>query len=287
MVKSHVECSPDLTWALVQKANVFVRRSRSATRQKTFRSFSAETNNPQRVAAPTSTRCVRLPSPATRSAAAEKTARLRASVLGTAGVSPAAPGRSRVAPRRRARLDRRKTLSAKTPTAHANSPRFLFPVCLRPRARRRRHQGCRRQEPHRGRHDRRRQVHVRQGALPAAGEDRRQPLRRGRPGPHGTSETPFDAFMHAFFAPRARASFLSKPVAPERANSDLGVLDPLADPQVDALKKIPPWRAPAAPRRRWPSESSLARDDADAFCVLEGGCLPTRFLHRTETLGRR
>ena len=45
MVKSHVECSPDLTWALVQKANVFVRRSRSATRQKTFRSFSAETNN--------------------------------------------------------------------------------------------------------------------------------------------------------------------------------------------------------------------------------------------------
>ena len=45
MVKSHVECSPDLTWALVQKANVFVRRSRSATRQKTHRSFSAETNN--------------------------------------------------------------------------------------------------------------------------------------------------------------------------------------------------------------------------------------------------
>ena len=45
MVKSHVECSPDLTWALVQKQNVFVRRSRSATRQKTFRSFSAETNN--------------------------------------------------------------------------------------------------------------------------------------------------------------------------------------------------------------------------------------------------
>ena len=45
MVKSHVDCSPDLTWALVQKSNVFVRRSRSATRQKTFRSFSAETNN--------------------------------------------------------------------------------------------------------------------------------------------------------------------------------------------------------------------------------------------------
>jgi hypothetical protein len=45
MVKSHVDCSPDLTWALVQKQNVFVRRSRSATRQKTFRSFSAETNN--------------------------------------------------------------------------------------------------------------------------------------------------------------------------------------------------------------------------------------------------
>ena len=45
MVKSHVECSPDLTWSLIQKQNVFVRRSRSATRQKTFRSFSAETNN--------------------------------------------------------------------------------------------------------------------------------------------------------------------------------------------------------------------------------------------------
>uniref|UniRef100_A0A7S0DB73 Ribosomal eL28/Mak16 domain-containing protein n=1 Tax=Micromonas pusilla TaxID=38833 RepID=A0A7S0DB73_MICPS len=45
MVKSHVDCSPDLTWALVQKQNVFVRRSRSATRQKTHRSFSAETNN--------------------------------------------------------------------------------------------------------------------------------------------------------------------------------------------------------------------------------------------------
>lgn len=45
MVKSHVDCSPDLTWALVQKHNVFVRRSRSATRQKTFRSFSAEANN--------------------------------------------------------------------------------------------------------------------------------------------------------------------------------------------------------------------------------------------------
>ena len=44
MVKSHVECSPDLT-SLIQKQNVFVRRSRSATRQKTFRSFSAETNN--------------------------------------------------------------------------------------------------------------------------------------------------------------------------------------------------------------------------------------------------
>ena len=45
MVKSHVDVSPDLTWALVQKQNVFVRRSRSATRQKTFRSFSAEKNN--------------------------------------------------------------------------------------------------------------------------------------------------------------------------------------------------------------------------------------------------
>lgn len=45
MVKSHVDCSPDLTWALVQSQNVFVRRSRSATRQKTFRSFSAEKNN--------------------------------------------------------------------------------------------------------------------------------------------------------------------------------------------------------------------------------------------------
>ena len=45
MVKSHVDCSPDLTWALVQKQNVFVRRSRSATRQKAFRSFSAEKNN--------------------------------------------------------------------------------------------------------------------------------------------------------------------------------------------------------------------------------------------------
>ena len=45
MVKAHVECSSDLTWLLIQKQNVFVRRSRSATRQKTFRSFSSETNN--------------------------------------------------------------------------------------------------------------------------------------------------------------------------------------------------------------------------------------------------
>lgn len=45
MVKSHVAISSDLTWALVQKNNVFVRRSRSATRQKCFRSFSAEANN--------------------------------------------------------------------------------------------------------------------------------------------------------------------------------------------------------------------------------------------------
>jgi len=45
MVKSVVECSPDLTWALVAKNNVFIRRSRSATRQKCFRSFSAEAAN--------------------------------------------------------------------------------------------------------------------------------------------------------------------------------------------------------------------------------------------------
>jgi hypothetical protein len=45
MVKSHVAISSDLTWALVQKQNVFVRRSRSATRQKCFMSFSAEPNN--------------------------------------------------------------------------------------------------------------------------------------------------------------------------------------------------------------------------------------------------
>ena len=45
MVKSVVECSPDLTWALVAKNNVFIRRSRSATRQKCFRSFSAEPTN--------------------------------------------------------------------------------------------------------------------------------------------------------------------------------------------------------------------------------------------------
>lgn len=45
MVKSHVELSPDLTWALVQKNNVYVRRSRSATRQKCHTSFSAEKNN--------------------------------------------------------------------------------------------------------------------------------------------------------------------------------------------------------------------------------------------------
>ena len=44
MVKSHVSLSPELTWALTQN-NVFVRRSRSATRQKTFTSFSAEKNN--------------------------------------------------------------------------------------------------------------------------------------------------------------------------------------------------------------------------------------------------
>jgi len=45
MVKSHVVLSADLTWALVQKNNVFVRRSRSATRQSTYMSFSAEPNN--------------------------------------------------------------------------------------------------------------------------------------------------------------------------------------------------------------------------------------------------
>ena len=45
MVKSHVDCSPALAWALVQKHNVFVRRSRHATRPKTYRSFSAEANN--------------------------------------------------------------------------------------------------------------------------------------------------------------------------------------------------------------------------------------------------
>ena len=129
MVKSHVECSPDLTWALVQKANVFVRRSRSATRQKTFRSFSAETNNLTSLHTYKHSGACASRAPRLFSAAAEKTARLRASVLGTAGVSPAAPGRSRVAPRRRARLDRRKTLSAKTPTRRTRTHRAsVFPV---------------------------------------------------------------------------------------------------------------------------------------------------------------
>ena len=94
MVKSHVECSPDLTWALVQKQNVFVRRSRSATRQKTFRSFSAETNNLTSLHTYKHSGACVSRAPRLFSAAAEKTARLRASVLGTAGVSPAAPGRS-------------------------------------------------------------------------------------------------------------------------------------------------------------------------------------------------
>ena len=204
MVKSHVECSPDLTWALVQKANVFVRRSRSATRQKTFRSFSAETNNLTSLHTYKHSGACASRAPRLFSAAAEKTARLRASVLGTAGVSPAAPGRSRRPASPRASRSTKNPKRENTHTAHANSPRFRFSR-LRPRARRRRHQGCRRQEPHRGRHDRRRQGHVRQGYLPAAGEDRRQPLRRGPPGPHGTSETPFDAFIHHAFIRAARA----------------------------------------------------------------------------------
>ena len=103
MVKSHVECSPDLTWALVQKANVFVRRSRSATRQKTFRSFSAETNNLTSLHTYKHSGACASRAPRLFSAAAEKTARLRASVLGTAGVSPAAPG-PRASPRVAARV---------------------------------------------------------------------------------------------------------------------------------------------------------------------------------------
>ena len=46
MVKSHVACSADLKWLLVNDGpNVFKRRSRSATRQKSFESVSAEANN--------------------------------------------------------------------------------------------------------------------------------------------------------------------------------------------------------------------------------------------------
>jgi hypothetical protein len=46
MVKSHVACSTDLVWALVQKKSVYTRRSCSSTRQNTStRSFSAEKNN--------------------------------------------------------------------------------------------------------------------------------------------------------------------------------------------------------------------------------------------------
>ena len=60
MVKSHVDCSPALAWALVQKHNVFVRRSRHATRQKTYRSFSAEANNLPLPPHLQELRCVRL-----------------------------------------------------------------------------------------------------------------------------------------------------------------------------------------------------------------------------------
>ena len=207
MVKSHVECSPDLTWALVQKQNVFVRRSRSATRQKTFRSFSAETNNLMSLhtykhSGAYASRAPRSVNGGGKDSAASRERR---------GDRRRLPGRSSTLARRpaspRASRSTKNPKRENTHMAHANSPRFRFSR-LRPRARRRRHQGCRRQEPHRGRHDRRRQGHVRQGYLPAAGEDRRQPLRRGPPGPHGTSETPFiHAFMHAFIrAARARMS---------------------------------------------------------------------------------
>lgn len=184
MVKSHVECSPDLTWALVQKQNVFVRRSRSATRQKTHRSFSAETNNLMSLhtykhSGAYASRAPRSVNGGGKDSAASREPR---------GDRRRLPGRSSTLARRPASpRASRSTKNPKRETDGAETDRAsIFPV--RPRARRRRHQGCRRQEPHRGRHDRRRQGHVRQGYLPAAGEDRRQPLRRGPPGPHGTSK---------------------------------------------------------------------------------------------------
>ena len=235
MVKSHVDCSPDLTWALVQKANVFVRRSRSATRQKTFRSFSAETNNLASLHtykhsgayAPRAPRHVN--DGGKRVAASHERGGDRRRLSGrpsTLARRPASPRASRSTknPKRENRRAR-------------NSPRSIF-FSVRPRARRRRHQGCRRQEPHRGRHDRRRQGHVRQGYLPAAGEDRRQPLRRGPPGPHGTSKTlcSFSAFSRR----RAPFAFFSSRVACHPRTARVLTSPPRIphDPQVDALKKI-------------------------------------------------
>jgi len=48
MVKSHVACSPDLVWTLInKKQNACIRRSRHTTREEHHRSkfFSAEKNN--------------------------------------------------------------------------------------------------------------------------------------------------------------------------------------------------------------------------------------------------
>ena len=125
MVKSHVECSPDLTWALVQKANVFVRRSRSATRQKTFRSFSAETNNLASLHtykhsgayAPRAPRHVN--DGGKRVAASHERGGDRRRLSGrpsTLARRPASPRASRST----------KNPKRENTHAHANSPRFLF-----------------------------------------------------------------------------------------------------------------------------------------------------------------